>query len=164
MRHMDSFSAIAIVVIIVIVAAVAYFAHKNGQKMIKSGKVIKRDGDFLREEHTFTTAATYSEFVNEFKMHNVSSDGITYNTERGITTFKGNTSWEAEFYKIKTAPDELNKYVFNITKWRSHKGMPYGLQEMNILLTAIEKTFLAIDPSTKVTRVKQETQSKSKFL
>ena len=60
--------------------------------------------------------------------------------------------------------EEKMTYRFEFVSWHSSHGMPKYADEMNVLMTAVEKIFLGIDPDTQVSQVKNDIKTKRSLL
>lgn len=156
---------IAIVLIIVFIAGCVYYNWQKSNRLISEGKIIKRTGLFYEEAEEFTLVVQDTSVITQkiksfsySEMH-VSMKG---NSESQEFHFTG-SSFEAQLWR-KGEDAGKTIYRFQFTKWRSNKnGAVYGIYDMNMLLTAVEKMFLSVDPSTQVKTTKLETKTKPKF-
>lgn len=154
-----------IFLIIIAVVVIITVANINKKKQLQAeGKTIYRDVGFWNNKELFTTAATYDQVKTSVK--NNSFDGCSVSIQYDVNgkqsiVFRSST-WNAELNCLETQGDK-NLFWFCFTTWDARHGYPYGENSMNILMTTIEKIFLALDPSTTVENRKMEVKTKTKF-
>lgn len=161
---------VLIILAVVAIGIIAGVAAANKTKELKeSGKIIQRPASFHEQKEIFTVHNADIDKVIE-GIKNSDLGGASANKAEGkqLIQFKHATGWTAQLYKAKD-PEEgpaepgLTTWVFNFTHWKMQRYSVAGYQEMNILLTSIEKIFLAIDPAAKVTTSKMAVKTKSSF-
>ena len=151
--------------IIIVIAVIITVANINKKKQLQAeGKTIHRDVGFWSNKELFTTAATYDQVKTCVK--NNSFDGcpvsMQYNVNGKQSIVFHSGTWNAELDCLETQGDK-NVFRFCFTTWDARHGYPYGENSMNILMTTIEKIFLALDPATTVETRRMEVSTKSKF-
>lgn len=154
-----------ILLIIVIIGGMIWYNSQKTQRLTSEGKIIKRGGLFYQEGEEFTIAEYNPTLVTKkiqglsySEMH-VSMSG---NSEQQVFHFKGPT-FEAQL-SLREHDQSRAVYGFNFTRWKTnHNGSVYSVYEMNMLLTAIEKMFLSIDPTAQVRNWKMETKTKPRL-
>ena len=150
-------------VIIVIAVAVG---QKRNQQLTDEGKVIKRDISFVESASTFTmTGADFAKIVTALKSMDISGTGASWESKGTTQTivFKSNHGWAAQLNALES-DGEKYRYRFQFTNWETQRGIPWRIDTMNMLLTAIEKAFLSIDPSTQVETTQFKTKTKNSFI
>lgn len=155
---------------IIIIAAVAIgliIGISNGmktKKLAEEGKIIHRQSSFWESKEFFTTSATYKQIKEKIRDNSFDSCPVSIqfdNNGRQSVLFKSGT-WSASLDCLDTQGDK-EVFRFNFLQWDTRRGIPYGLDSMNVLMTTIEKIFLSIDPATTVETRKMEVKSKTKF-
>ena len=71
-----------------------------------------------------------------------------------------NSDWTAQLYRLSGDESQVT-YRFEFTKWRDALS---NASLMNMLMTAIEKLFLELDPNTQVRTVPLDVKTKHSFL
>lgn len=149
--------------VIGITAAVAYIMYWRKKKLYDSGQIIKRNLDYLKQVHYFSLKNGDWERVwkvlKDTDYHEVVS--MARDSQKPLIHYKG-ANWSAQLYKCKTE-DGKDCYGFQFLNWVERQGMIQYEPYMNTLLTAIEKTFLQLDPQTEVSTEYVDTKSKPKF-
>lgn len=147
--------AIAIIIGVVI-------GLKKADKMntlVKEGKMIKRDIRFAENGEEFTSKiGSYSALAEAIKGFGIpcSADGNTSDS----VAFKGAT-FSARLYKVKfDEPSGIGIFRFEFTSWKTYRGMYENYNEMNMLMTTVEKAFLSLDPNTAVKEYKIDFNTK----
>lgn len=150
-----------VILFIAVFAAIAAYLLYNERKHKAAGTAIDRSFDFMECIETFTLRrVSDEEFVAAMKAGPV--------TDQSHTTMKGNASriefcgaFDAVLERLEQT-DEKSVYQFKFTRWRTSDGTPS--LAMNILLTSVEKAFLALDPNTQVTSKMGDYKTKVNFL
>lgn len=159
---MDTFFIILLVAAFVAVAY--YFGKKKNDKLIAGHRIVARPYDWYKNGELFTlTGADFARVAQGVTGADLSGTGASASKsdEKQVIGFKSGT-WQAELYKKENDGDK-DVYYFHFVKWDSRNGTPYGLSGMNILQTAVEKVFLAIDPGTQVKAVPIHIKSRPSF-
>ncbi len=142
--------------------AVAYF---NKQQMAESGKIIKREGQWWKDEVIFSTTATFPEVQAALKTIDISDSGaaIGLSDQGKAVHFKCGEKWDAALADL--GPENgRNTFGFFFLSWETKSGVNTRADQMNIVLTAVEKMFLSIDPTTTVETHRGKFKSKISFL
>ena len=142
---------IYLIIAVVFAAAVAIGLKKRKQisQLRDDGKIIRREYRFAEKGELFTSKiGSYVELKKELEKMLLPC------------AMKGNTSSKVEFtaknytarlYRVDFhEPSGVGQYRFEFTSWKNGR---YGYLDetgMNILMTSIEKAFLALDPNTGV--------------
>lgn len=136
---------------------VFYLNASRKNKLKEENKIIERDTIFFKREHFFdTSVSSLIEIGDAIDKGTLSSETISFEPdyEHGIIVFHNNVSFGtfgAALRNVKTAGG-IYRYSFRIDVWREMNG---GISRQdffnaNVLLTAIEKAFIKLDPQTKV--------------
>lgn len=144
-------TVLMILLIAGIIVAVVVIGQKRGKKLLAEGKIVKRQGSFWEYSELFTTTATYEQIVDAVKQTDFSDCQATaeyYDAEKTIL-FKSSHAWNATV-TFKGTSEGKNQLDFRFSAYRTRKGIPYRVDTMNIMETAIEKIVLSIDSQTTV--------------
>ena len=134
------------------------------KQLVQGGKIIQRQASFWEYKEYFTTDATYEQI--KMAVRNNSFDGcpvtirFDYNRTQSIF-FQSGSSWTASFDCLESQSDK-NYFRFHFINWEARRGVPYGVDAMNVLETTIEKILLAIDYDTLVENRRMEIHTKTK--
>lgn len=144
-----------------------YLNASKKDKLKSENKIIDRDPIFFKREHCFETSVSgLKEIGDAIDKGALSSETISFEPdyERGIIIFHNNVSFGTFGAALRNAGNEngIYRYSFKIDAWRERNGgiTRQDMFNANVLLTAIEKAFLKLDPQTKVSE--QATKIKSK--
>lgn len=155
----------AYIIIFLISGLIFYYMYQRHKKLVDSGKVIERGRDFVEKAEDFFIApessAQVAERIRLLPYEEMKASMKTENNGQSFL-FTGVT-WSARLYRKK---DEAGKavYSFQYLNWKTYNGgIQYG-DQMNMLLTSIEKMFLGIDPNTQVKTRLLETKTRHSFL
>ena len=159
----------AIIVIMgICVLGYIYFNQKSkADALINEGKMIKRDMMFWKKIELFTTSAGYESVKKA--AHEMDLSGTNAYIEedeeldgKGVILFKSKSRWNAAvMYKGEKEGKYL--YRFSFTTWESENGFPKDENSMNVMMTGVEKMFVALDPETAVETEQMKVKSKTKF-
>lgn len=146
---------------IAIIIALAVLAIGFYQKVQhrKEGSTISRTRDFAEYSETFTLRhLTDQEFNSAMSAAQPGAKaGVKMHGNAQQVLFEG--SFGAVLTRIENT-DEKSVYVFKFTNWKSRYGSPVDAEDMNLLLTAIEKVFVSLDPNTQVSSKKEDITTK----
>lgn len=144
-----------------------YLNVSKKNKLMAEDKIIDRDMGFFKKEHIFETSVTGLKDIGDAIDRGVlSSEGVSFEPDygRGIIIFHNNVSFGTfgAALRAEGSADGVYRYSFKIDAWRETNGGITRQDQFNanVLLTAIEKAFLKLDPQTKVSE--QDTIIKSK--
>lgn len=153
---------IAIAIGIGIVAGVSN-AKKTNQ-MAREGIIIQRPASFWENKELFTTNATYNQVKAQIKSNSFEGChvSISYNINGNQSISFHSGTYNAMLDCLETN-GEKNKFRFYFTTWDTRHNIPYGREQMNALMTTIEKIFLSLDPATTVENRRMEVSTKTKF-
>lgn len=160
-------SPVAIVIIVVAVVAgivVLIIRQMRFRRMKEEGKVVKRSYAYEREAEIFTLSnADFGKVVEALQQTDLSKSHISWGSSGESQTISFQTyCWKAELFRLENE-GELFRYQFQFTHWETHNGGIKNYTNMNVLLTAVEKLFLQLDPNTKVATERQKVHSKPNF-
>lgn len=164
---MNSITVLAIIIGFVLLGYVIYKNVKQERQMTSEGKIINRSHRFIEQAEDFTIICDDPAIVSgklgalPFSEMNVK---MTANGQQAFqfsfTHPSGN--WTAVLRRMDAPAGQL-AYSFNFTHWKVSDLGVIGELQMNMLLTAIEKMFLSIDPNTQVKTRLLETKTSHKF-
>lgn len=162
---MEAILLVGVLVIIILIAAIA--GAKKGKALADEGKITQRQQSFWEYAEFFTTTASYEdvrEAVKNTSFEDCKADVYPDFEGNKFILFKSSHGWNAAL-KYTGEQDGKHTFTFYFPAWNTQRyGMPYGMMEMNVIETTIEKLFLALDAETTVTTKRLETKSKSKIL
>lgn len=149
----------------VIIAAAWFYHHNKTESLASEGKIIKRGNDFYEKASEFTLTLSDKSLVTEglHKLpYNDFSAGMKGDTVQQRFRFDGG-DYTAVLYLCNEEGDNVT-YHFQFESWKTNQyGAAFGAYRMNMLITAIEKMFLNIDPNTQVKSWYIDTKTKSSF-
>ena len=132
-----------------------FLTLKGESKLESQGKIIRREKGFNENAEIFTMGPIDKNQVTEGlkaigSTQKVSINGNTQSQSFSITGGSW-SQWSARL-KLIEADETKTVYRFLFNHWKSnaHSTTPEDPTSMNIMLTAVEKMFLKIDPNTKV--------------
>lgn len=153
-----------LVIVLLISGAIFFYMYQRHQKLVDSGKVINRDRNFVEKAEDFVlTLDNPGEVTKRLQEISYAEMKVSMRIADGGHSFQftGNT-WSARLYR-KSDEDGKAVYSFQYLNWKTHDGGIMYEDHMNMLLTAIEKVFLSIDPNTQVRTRLLETKTSHKF-
>ena len=143
---------IAILVCAALLVIAAYISAKSKSKLVEKGLIINREKDFMEKAEIFTLKSISTDQLLEgLKDINAKTKvGIDGNMQRGYTFDGGSYSrWKARL-RCTEMNESQSIFRFVFTEWKTENDRPKDDISMNILLTAVEKMFLQLDPHTQV--------------
>ena len=156
---------LAILLIAAIIVVSRCYWNNKSNNLLGEGKIIKRDGAYWEEGQKYTLILENPDLVTQkveafpYSEMKVNMKG---NKERQIFYFSS-YHFDAQLRR-QEATAEKSVYCFEFSRWKNNQlGTPLGIFEMNMLMTAVEKMFLSIDPNTQVHTWKLETKTKTPF-
>jgi len=159
-------------IVFLVIFAVMYFifapiykqAAEQGAALMAEGRIINRDSEFMKNAQTFSLSkVSMDEIITAMKNKGLPFDGLEWKTGDGVMTFKG-SDWDAQMVKLESG-DNRDKWKFSFLSWNEMKyGGATSFTAMNVLLTAVEKAFISLDPSTKVQTERIKVNTNNKFL
>ena len=153
----------------VLVGGRLYISKRSSDKLRATGSMVKRQGNFMKQVHVFTTTAPNLKAVMDaMNLSSLMSQTITWTPDyaAGRVAFqKGGLAGSARsvLQTLDPAPDGRQVYAYFLTSWTERElgASDQDVTGVNVLLTAIEKAFLAVDPATQVER--QDASFKTKY-
>lgn len=153
-----------IILAILISGALFYYMYQRHKKLVDSGKVIERGRHFLEQAEDFILISEApAQVVERIQAIPYSEMKVSMRIEDSGQSFLFNgVNWNARLYRKN---DEAGKavYSFQYLHWKTYNGSVQYEDHMNMLLTAIEKMFLSIDPNTQVKTRLLETKTHHRF-
>ena len=156
---------IAIVVIVIAVAIGVAIGVKRGKELKAlqdDGKIVRRDMHYAERGQEFTAKIGSYGALKEA----LEKQGIPCNAEGNTATqiaFSG-TNFKARLYKVDfDQPSGVGVYRFEFTHWETGRYTYANETGMNMLLTAVEKAFLSLDPNTGVSSYDMKFKTKYKM-
>lgn len=148
-------------IVIGVVLGVSRF--NKTKQLVQGGKIIQRQPRFWEYKEYFTTDATYEQVKEAVRNNSFDGCSVTiqfsYNNMQSI--YFQSSSWTASFDCLESQSDK-NYFRFHFINWEARRGVPYGVDAMNVLETTIEKILLAIDYDTLVENRRMEIHTKTK--
>lgn len=163
----DYLGIIAVIIIVVMfILAGLYRAYKFNE-LKSEGKIIKRKNNFMKYTEVFILKAMPFEdicdaIVNAEYYGKAKAEG---NTMMRFITIEGN-NWLGEFSPVDLDEPIYNDgklmqaYQFAFLQWNPRGSDSF---DMNIALTALEKTLLHLDPMTQVAIKRNSVNTKTEF-
>ena len=159
---MSGSAIIVIIIAVVIVAVIALGAKKEKSTLTSSGKIHEQEPDFYKKEHTFTTSASFDQIVDNLKGAGLAESKISMQADRQHQTvaFDGGAMFPYRAaLQYKGEQNGKKVFLFSFLTWKERNGVP-DYMNMNILLTAVEKSIYAADPSALVSSVRMQIRTK----
>ena len=147
-------------IIAIVIAAVAFYQKVQHRR---EGSTVSRSRDFVAYSETFTLRhISDEEFRDAIEAASPNKDtGASMRGNASRVVFEG--PFRAELVRTEQS-DEKTVYTFRFTNWSSRYGVATREEDMNLLLTAIERMFVSLDPETKVTSKKEDVTTKRSIL
>ncbi|MBQ6380604.1 MAG: hypothetical protein IJJ41_03260 [Clostridia bacterium] len=158
--HFTTYIIIAVSVVLFAVAIIV--GVLRNRKLVQEGKIIKRQGSFWESAELFITQAAFDQVLRSLSRTDLRDCKVTAEHSSGsrYVVFRSSHAWNAAL-EYKGSNNGIHYYEFSFPAYRTRNGVPYRPDTMNVMETAVEKTFLAIDPRTRVEN--HRLQFKSKF-
>lgn len=152
------------VIVLLISGAIFFYIYQRHQKLVDSGKVINRERNFVEKAEDFVlTLDDPGEVARQLQELSYAEMKVSMRIGEGGHSFQfTGSTWSARLYR-KNDEDGKAVYSFQYLNWKTHDGGVMYEDHMNMLLTAIEKVFLSIDPNTQVRTRLLETKTSHKF-
>lgn len=155
----------AYIIIFLISGFIFYYIYQRHKKLVDSGKVIERERNYMEKaEDFFLTPEAPAQVAERIRLLPYAEMKASMKSENNGQSFLfTGPTWSARLYRKN---DEAGKavYSFQYLSWKTHNGgVQYG-DQMNMLLTSLEKMFLGIDPNTQVKTRLLETKTSHSFL
>lgn len=157
----------AIVLGFALLGYLIYREVKQKNRLTAAGKIIDRPRNFIEQAENFTLTGDSGRVATEVDRITYSDMNITMSSNAQKDHFRFTFSnmagsWQSVLYRTEAPADQLS-YRFQFTNWKTRDGVVVGELQMNMLLTAIEKMLLSIDPNTQVQTSLLETKTKHKL-
>ena len=157
-------------ILIVGLSAALIYASMSMRKakeneLIGEGKAISREKFFWEQSETFTTCTSYETIVDEIRKRDYSDLRAdvypNVNGEKAVL-WKSSYAWNAKLVYLGTKEGK-SVFSFSFTAWKSRNGAPFNTNSMNVMMTSVEKIFLALDPATTVESHQMQLKSKMRL-
>lgn len=146
----------AIILALVFVGYIAGFIYlrKVRNKLLDEGKIIPRESKFWDKSETFTvTGVNLEEIFNKLPKDDikklVGASELQNENNRIVFVHNGADESYTASLRLLSSENDTNTYKFLINQYKYKGGKPNEVS-LNALYTAVEKTFLAINPDIKV--------------
>lgn len=151
-----------IAAVVLIVVAIGFSAWWKG-RLIGQGKIIQRAKDFVEYAAIFTTRPIANEeYVAALKALDLKKTGVSLEGNTKAVKFSG-IYFSASIHCVEqTEANSVHRFEFD--SWKVKYGSPSFENEMNMLLTMVEKMFVQLDPNAQVSTVKNEIKTKRGIL
>ena len=150
-----------------LIALLAYLEKKKTNQFISRGNAMKRDNSFYRDRYIFITSiGDFAAISNAIDRNILSEMKIAFepNIENGWIRFQNSILGGSFIAALQSdgAQGERYMYHFQLLSWTDVQNgtTRQDVLGANILLTAIEKAFITLDPNTGVERTKGEFKTK----
>lgn len=162
---MNAFIVLFIAVLVIVAVVAGKKSYDNGKRLAEEGKISARKGTFYEDKEIFTTTASYEEIrqkIKEADLADTKAD-IQFDFEgRKTIFFQSSDAWNAVLEQCEEK-EGANLFQFYFPAWRTSRNGIVNTMSMNVLVTAIEKIILSLDPSATVESHKMQIKTKSKF-
>ncbi len=149
------------------VAIVSVICVKRNKKLLDSGKIVKRQMNFWENAEYFLSAAGYEQLRDAILHTDFSDCGLSVTPDldgQAQILFRCKHGWNA-LLRWQGCRDGQNLFMFHFPAWRSSRyGAPYGVNQMNMIETRLERIFLNLDPDTRVESRRMQTKTKTSFI
>lgn len=156
-------SAVLILIVIVVLVVSFVLPAKYKASQIAEGNMIQRDVDFAEYGEIFTLKHVDSDIIvnalNQIDFEKILGNRPSINSSK--MTFTARYGFSAQMFLVEDDGENM-KYRFDFLHWEAAGGSKRASADagMNLLLTAIEKMFLSLDPNTQVSKEKNTTKRK----
>ena len=158
---------IGITFFVAFVAVVSVICVKRSQQLMESGKIIRRQMNFWENAEYFLTAAPYAQLRAAVMSTDFSDCGIAVTPDlngQAQILFRCRHGWNA-LLRWQGSRDGQSLYMFHFPAWRrSRYGAPYGVNQMNMAETRLERIFLNLDPETRVESRRLQVKTRTSFI
>lgn len=162
---MDGTTVMIILISAGIFGCSIYLSKRKNEQLLSEGKIVEREKDFMEKAEEFSlTVKEPSQVAEGVRKISYSEMSVTMkaDSEGQSFHFSNTWGWNARLY-YKGKDGEKSVYCFEFLNWKTKDYMIQGGLYMSMLLTAIEKMFLDIDPNTQVTTRHLNTKTKHSF-
>ena len=150
--------AIVLGVCVVLLIGATLLTERGKKKLAGKGMIIQRDKKFMENAEIFTLKPISGNQLTEGlrKVNSETKVGIEGSVSRGYRLDGGSWSkWTARL-TCQQMDQTQSVFRFTFTEWKTDGGNAEDDISMNIVLTAVEKMFLEMDPNTRVQTVPVE--------
>ena len=133
-----------------------YLNNRKKSELASKGLIIDRGNGFFKQAHVFATGVgDFAAIAGSIDRNVLNEQKISFEPyiEHGQVLFQNNISFGSFRARLKTLGVQNGSYhyQFQVEEWRDGQ---YGTTRQdlfgaNVLLTAIEKAFLRLDPETR---------------
>lgn len=147
-----------IAAVVLIVVAIGFSAWWKG-RLVGQGKIIQRASDFVEYAEIFTIRPiTNEEYATALKALDLKKTGVSLEGNTKVVKFSG-IYFSASIHCVEQT-EISSVYRFEFGSWKVKYGKASFENEMNMLLTMVEKMFVQLDPNAQVSTVKNEIKTK----
>lgn len=158
---------VMIVSILAIIAVTTAVCVKRNKELLASGKIIKRQMDFWEYAEYFLTDVSYEALRRVLLGTDLRDCAVSVTPEvngQAQILFRCKHGWNAVI-RWQGGRQGKNAYMFHFTAWRTGRyHIPCGLNQMNMLMTRLERLFLSMDPNTAVENRRLKVKTKTSFI
>lgn len=159
---------IDIILLVAFLAAVIGFSAWWKGRLMGQGKIMKRPSDFVEYAEIFTIRPIPNEqYAAALKALDLKNTGVALSGNTGKVLFKpafrGQEWYDASLTCVEQT-GEKSVYRFEFGSWKVTYGKPAFDDQMNMLLTLVEKMFVQLDPNAQVSTIKNEIERKHSIL
>ena len=159
--------ALGITFFVVFVGIVSVLSFKRNRKLMEAGKIVQRPNRFWENAEYFLTAASYEELREAILNTDFSDCGLEIRPDldgREQILFRCRHGWNA-LLRWQGSREGWNVFMFHFPAWRTSRyGAPYGVNQMNMIETRLERIFLSLDEQTQVESRRLQTKTKTRFI
>ncbi len=150
-----------------LIAIVTVICAKRNKQLLDSGKIIQRQMNFWENAEYFLCSLSYEEVREAVLAADFSECGLSVTPDleaQAAILFRCRHGWNA-LLRWKGSRDGANVFMFHFPAWRTGRyGSPYGVNQMNMTETLVERIFLSMDPDTAVECRRLQTKTKTRFI
>jgi len=132
-----------------------YLKNKKKTELVTKGLIIDRGNGFYKQAHVFATrVGDFAAIAGNIDRNVLAGQKISFEPfiSQGQVLFQNQISFGSFRARLKTLGlhNGLYHYQFQVEEWRDvqHGTTRQDIFGANVLLTAIEKAFLRLDPET----------------
>ena len=140
---------------------------KKNKALLQSGKIVARQAAFWEYAEYFLAEVSYEALRRVLLETDLRDCGVSVTPDlegRAQILFRCRHGWNAVL-RWQGSREDKNAFMLYFPAWKSSRyGAPYGLSEMNMLVTRVEQLFLDMDPDTEVQNRRLQTKTKRSFI
>ena len=160
-------TAAIIVLTVAFIGIVTVVCVKKNKQLMAAGKIVKRPMNFWENGEYFLSGVSYEELREAILNTDFSECGLSVTPDlegQAAILFRCRHGWNA-LLRWKGSRDGWNVFMFHFPAWRTSRyGAPYGVNQMNMTVTLIERIFLSLDPETQVENRRLQTKTKTSII